>query len=179
VVRLPAAAGPRGGSTLRTHCAAALLLGASAVHAAPAPLRCRADAPGVRQVRAIATGIVAADNRRDLEQVLSYYAGDAILLPPGEAPVAGRDKIRPRYEALFAGFSPEIEPRIDEACVAESFGFVRGRNGGRLVPRSAGEPRALDDTFVMLLRLEPDGAWRISHLIWHRQSAPAAAPVGR
>jgi ketosteroid isomerase-like protein len=107
------------------------------------------------------------------------FAADAILLPPGEAPVAGRDKIRPRYEALFAGFSPEIEPRIDEACVAQSFGFVRGRNGGRLVPRSAGEPRALDDTFVMLLRLEPDGAWRISHLIWHRQSAPAAAPVGR
>jgi uncharacterized protein (TIGR02246 family) len=130
-------------------------------------------------VKAVATGIVDADNRRDLASVLAYYASDAVLLPPGEAPVIGRDSIRPRYEALFAGFSPEIQLEIAEACVEAGIGFVRGRNGGRLLPRGPGEVRVLDDAFVMLLRREPDGAWRISHLIWHRQSQPAPSPPGR
>jgi uncharacterized protein (TIGR02246 family) len=134
---------------------------------------CRADAPGVREIRAVARGIVAADNRRDLQQVVDYYANDAVLLPPGEAPVAGRDKIRPRYEALFAAFTPEIELQIHEACARADLGFVRGHNGGRLVSRASGETRSLDDAFIMMLRLE-GGVWRISHLIWHRQSQATA-----
>ena len=140
--------------------------------------QCGADAPGVRAIRAVATGIVDADNRRDAKQVLAYYTSDAILMPAGEAPVVGRDRIRPRYEALFANFTPEIELQIDEACVGAAMGFVRGRNGGRLVPRTPGELRVLDDAFVMLLRLEPSGVWRISHLIWHRQSELAPRPLG-
>src|SRR5262245_14838844 len=91
----------------------AVFLPASTV-AAPSAPECRTDAPGAREVRAVATGIVDADNRRDIERVLAYYAADAVLMPPGEAPVAGRDAIRPRYEALFAGFDPAIEPEIGE-----------------------------------------------------------------
>jgi uncharacterized protein (TIGR02246 family) len=134
----------------------------------PAP-SCRPDDPGVREIRAVASGIVEADNQRDLRKVLDYYASDAVLLPPGEAPVAGRDQIRPRYEALFAAFNPEIELQIHEACVGADLGFVRGHNGGRLVSRASGDTRLLDDAFVMVLRRD-GGVWRISHLIWHRQS---------
>jgi uncharacterized protein (TIGR02246 family) len=139
---------------------------------------CQPDTPAVRDLRAVATGIVAADNRRDIERVLDYYTADAVLMPPGEAPVRGRDNIRPRYEALFASFAPEIEAQIDEACAGDGMGFVRGRNGGRLVPRGSGDPRMLDDAYLMLLRLEPGGLWKISHLIWHRQSEPAAKAHG-
>lgn len=149
------------------------------VDASPPAQECRPDAVGVRDIRAVAMGIVAADNRRDIDRVLAYYSPQAVLLPPGEAAVVGRDRIRPRYEALFAAFAPEIEAQVEEACVASGLGFVRGRNGGRLVPRAPGEPRALDDAYIMLLRLEEDGVWRISHLMWHRQSGPAPTPVGR
>ena len=154
-----------------------IILLASATDAASPGVECRRDASAVREIRAVATGIVDADNRRDIERVVDYYSADAVLMPPGEVPVVGRDGIRPRYEALFASFTPEIELQIDEACVGAGFGFVRGRNGGRLIPRASGETRVLDDVFVMLLRLEPDRVWRISHLIWHRQSEPAPAPA--
>lgn len=142
---------------------------AAAAGAQAAAPQCAADAAEVRAIRAVAEGIVAADNRRDIERVLAAYTADAVLMPPGEAPVSGRDRIRPRYEALFAAFSPEIELRIDEACAEAGLGFVRGVNRGRLVPRGPGDARALDDAFVMLLRLDADRVWRISHLIWHRQ----------
>jgi len=135
--------------------------------AVPGP-GCLPDSAGAAEARAVAAGIIAADNDRDMPRVLSYYAGDAALMPPGEDTVVGRDAIGPRYQRLFADFSPRIEGRVDEACVNGDRAFVRGHNGGRLVPRGEGTPRDLDDDYLMLLRREPDGVWRISHLIWHR-----------
>jgi len=121
-------------------------------------------------VRRAAQGIIAADNTSDIEGVLGFYAADAILMPPGEAPVQGQAAIRQRYEALFAAYAPAIEGRIDELAVDGATAFVRGHNGGRLIPRAEALPRELDDVYLMLLRRAPDGAWRISHLIWHRAS---------
>ena len=135
---------------------------------APAP-DCRADAAPVRAVRAVAEGIIEADNARDIERVMNAYADDAWLLPPGEAPVRGHAAIRPRYEALFAGFNPAIDGRIDEACVSGSIAFIRGHNGGRMISRSAEPARSLDDVYLMQLTIDADGRWRISHLMWHRQ----------
>jgi len=145
--------------------------------AAPAAQECGQDAAGVREIRAVATGIIAADNERAIERVLAYYTPDAIWMPPEQDAVVGRAKIRARYEALFAAFTPEISPTIEQACVAESLGFVRGHNGGRVVDRRSGAARDLDDAYLMLLRREADGAWRISHLMWHRRSR-ASAPAG-
>lgn len=129
---------------------------------------CGADNPSVREIRAVADGIIEADNASDIERVLGYYATDAVLMPPNEGPVRGHEAIRPRYEGLFANFAPEIEARIDEACAEGDMGFVRGHNGGRLVRRGSDSARPLDDVYLMLLRRDEDGMWRISHLIWHR-----------
>jgi uncharacterized protein (TIGR02246 family) len=141
-------------------------------------LSCDAAALPARDAAAVASGIVAADNARDLERVLSYYAADAMLLPPGEPPVQGGDAIRSRYEALFGAFDPRIEARVEEACAAEGFAYVRGRNGGTLAPRAGGAPRRLDDVYLMLLRREPDGGWKITRLMWHAASPPPPAAGG-
>lgn len=144
-------------------------LGASQPSGAPAV--CQPDAAPVQAVRAVAEGIVDADNARDLERVRSSYAPDAILLPPNDAPVQGWDAIRPRYEALFSAFAPAIEGHIDEVCVSGALAYVRGRNGGRFAPREQGTARTLNDTYLMLLRRDARGRWQISHLMWH----PAAS----
>lgn len=132
---------------------------------------CAPQSAAVREARAVASGIVEADNARDLERVLGYYAADAVLLPPGEGPVQGHAAIRPRYVGLFEAFDPRIELHVDEACATDGLAFVRGRNRGRLIARAGGAARELDDVFVMLLRRAADGAFRISHLVWHRASA--------
>jgi uncharacterized protein (TIGR02246 family) len=138
---------------------------------------CRPEAAAARAVRAVAEGIVAADNARDVERVVAHYAADAVLLPPGESPVHGRAAIRPRYEALFAAFAPAIVGRVDEVCAEGRLALVRGHNGGRLAARGGEPSRDLDDAYLMVLRREDDGHWRISHLIWHRASPPPSARV--
>ncbi len=151
---------------------AAVALAAAAEGSACAP----PSDPAVAAARAVAEGIVAADNRRDLAAVLASYAPDAVLLPPNEAPVVGIDAIRPRYEGLFHDFAPAIEPRLDEICVSGSTALIRGRNGGRLVPRQGGTPRRLDDVYVMGLR-RAENRWRITHLMWHPASRPETAAL--
>jgi hypothetical protein len=91
----------------------------------------------LREIRAVASGIVAADNRRDAERVLAYYAADAVLMPPGEAHTRDR---------------------------ASGRGGTRwGWLGVRAWTQWGG--------------LESEGVWRISHLIWHRQSESAPSPL--
>ena len=131
---------------------------------------CRADNPLVKSARRVAEDIVAADNAQDISKVLDLYANDAVLMPPNEKLVEGRDTIRPRYESLFANFKPQIIGRVDEVCVDQKTAFIRGHNGGELIPVSGGEFKKLDDSYLMLLRRDKTGAWRISHLIWHRSS---------
>jgi uncharacterized protein (TIGR02246 family) len=143
------------------------------VQAGPA---CGPDEEAVRAVCAVATDIIAADNARDIERVLGYYTADANLMPPGEEAVSGIEAIRPRYERLFSKFNPRIEARVDGACVSTDLAFVRGHNGGRLVPLDGSEALELDDVYLMVLRREEDGGWRISHLMWHPANAGSPTP---
>jgi len=136
--------------------------------AAQAPMSCAPDARGAAAVRQVATGIIDADNRRDLERVMTFYAADAVLLPPNSEPVIGADAIRPRYEQLFEDLQPRIEGRIDEVCVSGSVAVVRGVNHGRMEPRTGAAPgRELSDAYLMVLTRRARGEWRITRLMWH------------
>lgn len=128
---------------------------------------CQPTARESQEVRAVATGIVEADNAQDLDRVMEYYAEDAVLMPPGEDPVVGKERIRPRYQQLFASFLPSIENQVAEICVSGPLAFARGRTAGTLQPKAGGEPRQLDDAYTMILQKGRDGVWRISHLMWH------------
>jgi ketosteroid isomerase-like protein len=129
-------------------------------------------------LRDVAEGIVAADNARAIDKVLSYYADDALLMPPNEPSVSGLAAIRPRYEGLFRDFNPAIESHVEEVCVAGEHGYVLGHNGGWLRSRRSAGDRALDDMYMMLLARNARGAWKITHLIWHRASATLAQERG-
>ena len=109
---------------------------------------CDVAASPAREVAAVATGIIEADNARALERVLAFYAPSAVLLPPGQPPVAGFAAIRPRYEAMFAAFTPELSARVDEACASGALAYVRGHNRGRLVSRGGGSGQVVDDPYL-------------------------------
>lgn len=122
------------------------------------------------QVHRIAAGLIAADNARDIVNVLGYYSDSAVLVPPGEQPVSGIREIQQRYVARFAGWQPAIESRIDQVLVSDSTATIRGHNGGWLRTLAAGQAdRALDDDYVMTLERR-GGVWQIHRLQWSRNT---------
>ena len=117
-------------------------------------------------VLSVAEGLVAADNRQDLHDVLDHYTSDVTFITAEGELVEGKKAVRPRYEELFQNFVVDIQMESEEVGVGFEWAFVRGRNVGRLTSKTSGVVEALDDRFLMILRCDPDRDWRVSHLTW-------------
>jgi len=107
-----------------------------------------------------------ADNANDLNTVIALYADDAVLLPPNERIVAGKDAIRSRYIDLFARTRMVARFEIDDERSGADHASIRGRVIGRRVA-TGGTVEDLTGKFVMLLARDAAGAWHISALIWN------------
>lgn len=123
--------------------------------------------PEVKRVEAVAHGLMAADNVRDVEQVVELYAPDAIMLPPNESPVEGIAAIRPRYEAFFETHQPALRFIIEETRVVNNLAYVRGRTRGTIRDLGRQTEQTINDVFLMILKRTDSGAWKISRLMWH------------
>jgi len=113
----------------------------------------------------VVRALIAADGRRDLAAALACYAPDVVWLPPGAAEVRGRDAVEARYRTMFATYEPQLDIDVVEHRAAGDLAFVRGVTHGELRPRGPGDVVTVHDAFVALLRR--DGAWQITHLMWH------------
>lgn len=94
-----------------------------------------------------------------------------MLLPPGGASVQGVENIRPRYEALFASNRLEVRMDVESIEVKGALAFSRGFTRGRTLPKDGSPSRPINDRYLMVLRQDPTGAWKIAALMW----APALA----
>lgn len=117
-------------------------------------------------VRAVANGIIDADNRADLEDVLSYYHPDAMLLPPGKQEITGIAGIRKNYENIFASSALFLSLQAEEVTVRGDVAICRGRTQGKVMVRADSSQRNVNDKFVMILTKTGQG-WKIKRLIWN------------
>lgn len=124
-------------------------------------------------VRRVVDGIIAAGNAGDLEAMLSFYAEDAILLPPNGDPIRGLAAIRQHYQELFQTSVLYIRAVSRETQVSGDWAFDRGTVDGQILPREDengkinGEPKTINDKYVMTLHREGGTGWRITRLIWN------------
>ena len=119
------------------------------------------------KIRKVVEGLIAADNDRDLEKVLSFYSNDVTFFPPKEFKIVGKDAIRPRYLRLFKNLKVEITTTIDEIRVAGDLAYVSGQNAVSLQPEAGTAEQSSVDTYLMILRKQKAGGWLISRLMWH------------
>jgi uncharacterized protein (TIGR02246 family) len=118
------------------------------------------------EVAKVLAGIIAADNAGDLDGVISFYAEDAVLLPPNDGDVNGKAAIRARYEEGFRHFRFDIVFSSDEAQVFGEWAFIRGAIHGRTIPKGDEASRKINDKYIMVLHRQKDG-WKIARLIWN------------
>jgi len=124
-------------------------------------------------VRAVTARIIRADNAGDLDAVIELYTEDAVLLPPGRAPIEGRAAIREHYAGIFQDYVLQVEIASEETHVAGRWAFDRGRTRGRARPKGGGTAAVIDDKYVMVLRYDAEPGWRIARLIWNAAAVAA------
>lgn len=114
----------------------------------------------------VARAIITADNARDLAAVVALYAEDAELWPPGEPPVRGAPAIEARYSRIFATGRPNLRTTIHRVRRASGWALVEGETHGTVAPTAGGEPRRVDDKYLMVLEQSRAQGWEIVRLMW-------------
>lgn len=126
---------------------------------------CRAEASGLDAasrgaVEATVDRYVAASNEGDAEELAELYAEDALLLPPDHEPIHGRDAIG---EFWRQGTDTGLEVTTLRLEVHGDVAYMVGRY--RLPPTE--EEAADSGQYVLCLKRQPDGTWKLTADIWN------------
>ena len=114
----------------------------------------------------------AVSEGRDIERILSYWTEDAVVLPPGLAPVIGKAALR---QYVLASLQiPGFQIRWTSADVT----FSPDRNLAYMFSQNAvtmngpdGTPATTKGRAVTIWRREADGEWRCTVDIWNGEPA--------
>jgi len=115
-------------------------------------------------VEATVDRYVTASNEGDAEALAGLYAEDALLLPPDHEPIHGRDAI---VEFWRQGTDEGLEVSTLRLEVDGDVAYMVGRY--RLPPTQ--EESADSGQYVLCLKRQPDGSWKLTADIWNGSGA--------
>jgi uncharacterized protein (TIGR02246 family) len=117
---------------------------------------------------------LAAAKARDAAKVASFYAEDAVVMPPNAPPIHGRKAIQDDHERLFEQ-SPPVELTATPLASETSgdLGYIRGE----FVIRRQGAADVRGKYVEVWKRL--NGQWKILYDINNTDHPPAAPPAPR
>ena len=108
----------------------------------------------------------------DIDAWLSLWTEDGVQMPPNEALIVGKDRIRERNGAVLEQFGFEMDITNEEVAVADDWAYSRGVFGATLTPKDGSQPIPIDGKFMTILRRQPDGTWKIHRDIFNSNVAP-------
>ena len=118
--------------------------------------------------------ILDASLSGNITALVSLFADDAVVMPPNDTTLFGRDEIQAWWEDYFRHFRIASSIEIErEVIVGENQLFERASASVVIVPRERG-PRIRDDIRDLVVwKRDASGSWKISHMIWN-----SIKPVG-
>jgi len=135
----------------------------------PGMLKARAAASPQDAVKAFYRDWSQATMARGAEGYASYFAEDAVLLPPNAAPVSGRAAIRDwqarsQKEATHHTLPESISE--DELQVSGGFVLYRSTLKGQRTPKAGGRPEPFESKYFDVLRRKADGGYEFIRRMW-------------
>jgi uncharacterized protein (TIGR02246 family) len=114
-----------------------------------------------------------AAQSRDLERIVSYWAEDAVVYPPGAPALVGKPAIREYVgkSLQIPGFS--ISWKTDQVVVSKSGDLAYGAGTNRVTFAGPdGKTTTVEGKAVTLWRREKDGSWKCVVDIWNDLAPP-------
>lgn len=122
-------------------------------------------------IEATVSRYVTASNQGDAEALAALYAEDALLLPPDHQPIRGRQAI---VEFWRQGTDAGLEVSTLRLEVDGDVAYLVGRY--RLPPTD--EESADSGQYVLCLKRQADGAWKLTADIWNGSGETDERGVG-
>jgi uncharacterized protein (TIGR02246 family) len=99
----------------------------------------------------------------DADSLANLFTADAWQMPPNAPPLVGRESIRAFWKHATGWGSWKFELRTQDVAVSGSLAVERGKYRLSFTAKPGMAPMpSLEDhgNYLVLWRLEPDGAWR-------------------
>ena len=108
-----------------------------------------------------------------IDKMLSYWADDAIVMSPGEAPIKGKKAIREMVEGAskIPGFKISWEPLSVAVSKSGDMAYLIEQNQ-ITVNDSTGKPLTVVNKSVTIWRKEADGSWKNVVDMWNPDAPP-------
>ena len=115
-----------------------------------------------------------AAGAKDLDKTVSYYSGDAIVMPPNASAATTKEAIRKIWQDLLANSGLTISWKATKVEVAKSgdIGFVSGTYELTMSDAN-GKPVPDRGKYLEVWEKQADGKWRCGADIWN-SDLPAA-----
>jgi uncharacterized protein (TIGR02246 family) len=110
----------------------------------------------------------AAAGSGDIDAILSYWADDAVMMPPGQPPLRGKAAIRDYVESgsTIPGFSIEWEPLEAHVATSGDMAYLIERNRISFQD-STGATVTETNKVVTVWRKQHDGSWKNVLDMWN------------
>ena len=115
----------------------------------------------------------------DVEQTLTFWSDDAIIMPPGQPAVVGKAAIREflRHIAAIPGFSIRWEPEHGSVATNGDVGYMIEHNRVTITD-ATGAVQVQYGKAVTVWRKDSNGAWKCVVDTWNENPTERVLPVG-
>jgi len=121
----------------------------------------------VEAIKKLLDDFCAAHKYNNGARLAEFYIDDAILMPPDEPIVSGREAITARYQRDIDKFTAEMTIIPDQIEVSGNLAFVRGTFTIILTPKTEGEKIEATFKALSILRKDTDGSWKLYCDMWN------------
>ena len=124
--------------------------------------------PEAETVTAVLRGYEAALNAKDVETIVSLYAGDGVFMAQHQQPAVGSEQLEAAYRGVFSAITLDITFAIDEVeVVSPTVAWARTRSSGKTTILATGDVVSEGNQELFLLfRPNASAPWKIGRYIF-------------
>ncbi|MCL6544555.1 MAG: SgcJ/EcaC family oxidoreductase [Bryobacteraceae bacterium] len=115
----------------------------------------------LQKIDGLRSRFVAAYNSADAAAAAALYTDDAVMLPANEPAVEGRQAIQESLRRELGQGPTKISITPQETEIAGEWAFERGQAVITTTPKGAKDAVELSAKYLVILRRQPDGDWKI------------------
>jgi ketosteroid isomerase-like protein len=116
----------------------------------------------------------AAASGAGVDEIVSYWSAEAVVIPPGAPALRGLDEIRDYISGASSipGFSVSWTPEGAELAASGDLGYTYGTNRFTF-ENGAGQLTTATGRYLTTWRKQPDGSWKCTYEVWNDDPPPA------
>ena len=155
------------------------MLLAAACGTTPAPQPAATAAPDPAPINDLRSRFEAAYNAGDAAAVTALYTDDAVSLPDRHAAVQGKAALQQYFQEVFAQYNAKLTLMSPDLEITDDIAHETGAYSMTVTPKAGGNAMTITGKYLIVLKRQADGSWKVHHDIDNTDSPMAMPAPGR